>query len=116
MMSENENGFDSDSLQPIQPTPEPKKVRNWGKPVAVVALVFGILSLVIGVFALIPLFGLYFAIITGILAIVAIGFGIPGVIGSASKNVAITALIFGGLMLTWAIVRYFWMVGAVLAL
>ena len=89
--------------------------RTVGDTLGTVALVFGILALVNGVLALIPLIGLALAIITGILALIAIGFGIPAVIKAASKNKCVVALVFGGLMLVWAIVRYFWVVLAVAA-
>ncbi|MBR5997467.1 MAG: hypothetical protein IK028_05550 [Bacilli bacterium] len=88
--------------------------RRWGHPLGVVSLVFGIIALVFGLFALIPLLGLVFAVITGIVAVIALGFGIPGIIGSTNKTRAIVGVSFGGLMLAWAIVRYYWVV-AVLA-
>ena len=84
--------------------------RRWGHPLGVVSLVFGIIALVFGLFALIPLLGLVFAVITGIVAFIAIGFGIPGIIGSTNKTRAIVGLSFGGVMLVWAIARYFWAV------
>ncbi len=87
---------------------EEKKIRKWGIPFSIVALVFGILAMVCGLFALIPLLGLVFAVVTGVFALIAIATGIPGVIGSEAKGRAITALVFGGLMLIWAIVRYYW--------
>lgn len=89
---------------------EEVKNKRWGHPLGVVSLVFGIIALVFGLLALIPLIGLALAIITGILAIVAIGFGIPGIIGSTNKERAITGLSFGVTMLVWAIIRYYWVV------
>lgn len=84
------------------------KKRNWGKPFAVIALIFGIISLITGSISFIPLIGLVFAIITIVVAVITIAFGIPGVIGSNPKGMAIIALVFGGTMLVWGIVRYFW--------
>ena len=88
--------------------------RNWGNGFGIAALVFGIIALVLGVLSLIPLAGLYLAVVTGVLAIITISLGIPGVIGSARKNRPVVALVFGGTMLVWAVVRYFWVL-AVLA-
>lgn len=85
---------------------EETKRRNWGKPFSIIGLVFGIISLVFGLFSLIPLLGLAFAVITGILAVIAITMAIPGIIGSIGKGRAITALVFGSTMLAWAIIRY----------
>ena len=93
----------------------PGNGRRWGHPLGVVALVFGIIALVFGLLALIPLLGLAFAVITGVLAVTAISFGIPGIIGSTNKTRAIVGVSFGGAMLVWAIVRYFWVVAAVAA-
>ena len=91
-------------------------MKKWGKPFAVIALVFGIIALVFGVLSLIPLLGLVLAIITMVVAITAITFGIPGIIGSSGpvKTKAIVGLSFGAAMLVWAIARYFWAI-AVLA-
>lgn len=89
---------------------EEQKVHNWGKPFSIIALIFGIFALIAGLLALIPLVGLVFAIIALICAAIAILCGVPGVIGSASKGMAITALVFGGTMLGWAIFRYYWFV------
>jgi hypothetical protein len=91
---------------------EETKRRNWGKPFSIIGLIFGIISLVFGLFSLIPLLGLAFAIITGILAVIAITMAIPGIIGSIGKGRAITALVFGSTMLTWAIIRYSWIIYA----
>jgi len=89
--------------------------RNWGRPFAIIALIFGIISLITGAVSFIPLIGLVFAVITIVVAAITIVFGIPGVIGSRSKGMPITALVFGGTMLVWGIVRYFWVVAAVAA-
>ena len=85
---------------------EETKRRNWGKPFSIIGLIFGIISLVFGIFSLIPVLGLAFAVITGILATIAITIAIPGSIGSIGKGRAITALVFGITMLAWAIIRY----------
>ena len=83
-----------------------KKKKNWGKPFSIIGLVFGIISLVFGMFSIIPVLGIAFAVITGILAVIAITMAIPGIIGSIGKGRAITALVFGSTMLAWAIIRY----------
>ena len=80
--------------------------KNWGKPFSIIGLVFGIISLVFGLFSIIPVLGIAFAVITGILAVIAITMAIPGIIGSIGKGRAITALVFGSTMLAWAIIRY----------
>ena len=80
--------------------------KNWGKPFSIIGLVFGIISLVFGLFSIIPVLGITFAVITGILALIAITMAIPGIIGSIGKGRAITALLFGSTMLAWAIIRY----------
>jgi len=85
---------------------EETRRRNWGKPFSIIGLIFGIISLVFGLFSLIPVLGLAFAVITGILAVIAITMAIPGTIGSIGKGKAITALVFGITMLAWAIIRY----------
>ena len=89
--------------------------KRWGHPLGVVSLVFGIIALAFGLLALIPLSGLVFAVLTGITAFVAIGFGIPGIIGSTNKTRAIVGTSFGGVMLVWAIARYFWVVALLAA-
>ena len=83
-----------------------EKKKNWGKPFSIIGLVFGIISLVFGMFSIIPVLGIAFAVITGILAVIAITMAIPGIIGSIGKGRAITALVFGSTMLAWAIIRY----------
>ncbi len=88
------------------------KTRTWGDILGTIGLVFGIVSLVMGTLALIPLLGLWFAVITGILAVVALGLGIAGVIKAVGKGKCITAIVFGALMLAWAFIRYFWVVAA----
>ena len=85
---------------------EETKRRNWGKPFSIIGLIFGIISLVFGLLSLIPLLGIAFVIITGILAVIAITMAIPGIIGSIGKGRDITALVFGSTMLAWAIIRY----------
>ena len=80
--------------------------KNWGKTCSIIGLVFGIISLVFGMFSIIPVLGIAFAVITGILAVIAITMAIPGIIGSIGKGRAITALVFGSTMLAWAIIRY----------
>lgn len=85
-----------------------KPVRNWGKPFAIISLVFGIISLFFGLLALIPIFGMVYGIITLIVGIIAISFGIPGVIGSRIKSTAVVGLVFGGVSLFWGTIRTIW--------
>ena len=92
-----------------------KPRRTWGDPFGVVGLIFGIFALVVGLLALIPLLGLAFAVITGVLAVVALACGIVGSIKAVGKGKCITAIVFGALMLVWAIVRYYWVIAAVAA-
>ncbi len=88
--------------------------RTWGDTFGTIGLVFGIVSLVFGLLALIPLLGLFFAVLTGILGGIALACGIVGSIKAAGKGKCITAIVFGALMVIWAIARYYWVV-AVLA-
>ena len=88
--------------------------RTWGDVFGTIGLVFGIISLVFGLLALIPLLGLWFAVLTGILGGIALACGIVGSIKAAGKGKCITAIVFGALMVIWAIARYYWVV-AVLA-
>lgn len=60
--------------------------RTWGDVFGTIALVFGIISLVFGFLALIPLIGLVLAVMTGILASIALTFGIVGSIKAAGKR------------------------------
>ncbi len=60
--------------------------KNWGKPFSIIGLVFGIISLVFGLFSIIPVLGIAFAVITGILTVIAITMAIPGIIGSIGKG------------------------------
>lgn len=89
---------------------EVMKKKTWGDVLGIIGLVFGIVALVVGLLALIPLIGLVLAVVCGILAIVALGLGIAGVIKAVGKGKCITAIVFGALMLVWAIVRYYWVV------
>ena len=92
-----------------------KPRRTWGDPFGIVGLIFGIFALVVGVLALIPLIGLAFAVITGVLAGIALACGIVGSIKAVGKGKCITAIVFGALMLVWAIIRYYWVIAAVAA-
>lgn len=83
------------------------RVHNWGKPLAVLALVFGIISIV---FTMLSFFALiiggvalsYLALVFGGFAV---SFGVPGVIGSYSKGVGIVGLVFGGVSVFLVILR-----------
>lgn len=79
---------------------------NWGKPLAVIALVFGIIGIVCSVFSIIPLLGIFWAYLALICGGTAVSFGIPGVIGSYGKGKGITGLVLGGVSLLIGILRF----------
>lgn len=87
--------------------------KTWGDILGTIALVFAIVSAVFGLLALIPVLGLVFAYLTGIAAVIALGLGIPAVIKAVGKGKCVTSLVMGGLMLTWAVIRYFWVIAAI---
>lgn len=86
---------------------EVKKSRKWGLPLAIISFVISILSLLPGYLSILPFLGLAFAVITMIMAAVAIILGIVGLFGTRVKWPSIAGISIASLMLAWGIVRYF---------
>ena len=84
-------------------------IHNWGKPLAVIGLVFGILALACGTLSTIPLIGLTLAAMALVLGAIAMSFCIPGIFGSYSIRVGVVGLIFGATMVIWGLIRIFWL-------
>ena len=86
---------------------EVKKSHKWGLPFAIISFVISILSLFPGYLSILPFLGLAFAVITAIMAGVAIILGIVGLFGTRVKWPAIAGISISALMLAWGLVRYF---------
>ena len=86
---------------------ENKKVRKWGLPFAIISFIVALVDLVPGYLSIIPLIGLAFAIITMIIAGVSIVLGIVGLIGTKVKWPSIVGISISALLIAWGLVRIF---------
>jgi len=84
---------------------ERKIIHNWGKPLAVIGLVFGIIAHVFGWLAIIPVVGHVLAWFALFIGFFALSFAIPGLIGSYAKKVAVFALVISSVTIFWSIIR-----------
>lgn len=93
--------------------PVVKPRRTWGDIVGRIGLPFGIIALVFGLLSLIPLLGLVFWIFDIIFGIIALSFGAVGSIKAVSKGKCITTIVFGAIAFSSALIIYFTVFAAV---
>jgi uncharacterized membrane protein len=109
------SSFGSNLDRPTSQVIYQQVVRPATNGTAVAALVLGIVAIVLGVWVVIPIVGLFFAFISFVPAVLAVVFGFTGLRQSARAGVgrgaAMTGLITGGITLAIVVLTTcFWVI------
>ena len=79
---------------------------TWGDVLGRIGLPIGIIALIFGILSLIPLAGLVFIVFDIIFGFTALSFGIVGSIKAVGKGKCITTIIFGSIALVTALIMF----------